>query len=68
MVNKLQVTLRVSSIGYEKSQGQTALALGLTKRGKTVLLPDNQSVRGMVFKIKHLLDVTEVEVAEEEVK
>jgi ribosomal protein L30/L7E len=27
--------------------------------GATVVLPANDSVRGMVFKIKHLLEVTE---------
>lgn len=56
----LKVTLTGSPIGYEKSQGLTAFALGLRKRGKTVVLPDNPSVRGMIFKIRHLLEVTEV--------
>jgi large subunit ribosomal protein L30 len=58
---KLQVTLKRSTIGQEGSQGATARALGLTHRGKTVVVPDNESVRGMVFKIKHLVDVTPVE-------
>ena len=57
---QLQVTLTGSPIGYEKSQGLTAFALGLRKRGKTVVVPDNPSVRGMVFKIRHLVEVTEI--------
>lgn len=57
----LKVTLARSPIGFEKSQGLTARAMGLTKRGRTVILADNDSVRGMVFKIKHLLVVSEVE-------
>jgi len=58
-MSDLQVTLVKSPIGFEKSQGLTARALGLTKVGKTVVLPDNESVRGMIFKIKHLLSVAE---------
>ena len=56
----LKVTLTGSPIGYEKSQGATAVALGLRKRGKTVIVPDNPSVRGMVFKIRHIVEVSEV--------
>lgn len=65
MANKLKITLRKSPIGYEKSQGLTAKALGLSKRGKTVTQPDNPSIRGMVFKINHLLEVEEVEETQE---
>ncbi|MDX1931268.1 MAG: 50S ribosomal protein L30 [Capsulimonadales bacterium] len=65
MANKLEITLARSPIGFERSQGLTARALGLTKRGMTVVRPDNDSVRGMVFKIRHLLQVKEIEVAEE---
>jgi large subunit ribosomal protein L30 len=57
---KIQITLSRSPIGYEKSQGLTARALGLTRRGQTVVQPDNESVRGMIFKIRHLLVVASV--------
>ena len=60
MATKLQITLSRSPVGYEKSQGGTARALGLTRRGRTVEQPDNASIRGMIFKIKHLLTVAEV--------
>lgn len=65
MPNQLEITLARSPIGFEKSQGLTARALGLTKRGMTVVRPDNQSVRGMAFKIRHLVVVKEVAVTEE---
>lgn len=68
MATKLQITLARSPIGYEKSQGLTARALGLSKRGKTVVQPDNSCIRGMIFKIRHLLEVAEVEVEEEATK
>ena len=54
----ITITLKRSWIGYEKSQGLTAKALGLNKTGAIVTRPDNESVRGMIFKIKHLVVVS----------
>lgn len=59
----LKVTLVKSPIGFEKSQGATARAMGLTRLGKTVELPDNESIQGMVFKIQHLVKVVQAEEA-----
>jgi large subunit ribosomal protein L30 len=59
----LKVTLVKSPIGFEKSQGATARAMGLTRLGKTVELPNNESVQGMVFKIQHLVKVEETQEA-----
>ncbi|MFO7321081.1 MAG: 50S ribosomal protein L30 [Chloroflexota bacterium] len=55
----LTVKLVRSPIGYEKSQGDTAKALGLRKLNATVTVPDTPSVRGQIFKIRHLVEVTE---------
>ena len=57
---QLKITLRRSPIGYEKSQGATARALGLRRQGATVTHPDNPAIRGMVFKISHLVEVENV--------
>lgn len=57
--NTVRVTLVKSPIGYEKSQGETARALGLRKLNTTVELQDSPSVRGMINKISHLLRVEE---------
>ena len=35
-------------------------ALGLKKLNKTVELPDNEAVRGMIWHVKHLVKVEEV--------
>jgi len=59
-MSQLKITLKRSPIGFEKSQGATARALGLTKRGRTVMQPDNEAIRGMVFKISHLVEVEPV--------
>ncbi len=48
-----------SQIGRPAVQGKTLRALGLGRIGKTNDLPDNPSVRGMIFKVKHLIEVTE---------
>ncbi|RYX80336.1 50S ribosomal protein L30 [bacterium] len=58
--SNIKVTLKKSTIGNPKDQGATAVALGLRKVGAVVVLPANDSVRGMVFKIKHLVTVEEL--------
>ena len=35
-------------------------ALGLKKTNSTVVKPDNAAIRGMIFKVKHLVKVEEV--------
>lgn len=57
---QLKVTLVKSAIGYEKSQGETAKALGLKKLHASVVVKDIPSVRGMINKISHLVAVEEV--------
>jgi large subunit ribosomal protein L30 len=55
----LKVTLVKSPIGYEKSQGETVKALGLRRMHATVTVKDIPSVRGMIFKVRHLVSVEE---------
>ena len=59
-MSKLRVTLRRSGIGRPKDQRRTLVGLGLTKREKTVELEDTPSIRGMVKKVIHLVEVEEV--------
>lgn len=56
----LRLTQVKSSIGYKKDQGATLKALGLGKIGRTVDQVDNPAVRGMIFKVKHLIKVEEI--------
>ncbi len=55
----LKIKLVKSPIGYAQDQKDTIKALGLRKIGQEVLRPDNAPVRGMVFKVKHLVSVEE---------
>ena len=56
----LKITLVKSTIGALKDQKATVIALGLKKTNSTVEQPDNASIRGMIFKVKHLVKVEEV--------
>ena len=56
----LQITLVKSTIGALKDQKATVAALGLKKLNSTTIKPDNAAVRGMIFKVKHLVRVEEV--------
>lgn len=57
----IKVTLVRSTIGRPKNQELTVRALGLRKLHQTVELPDTDSVRGMVMKVRHLVDVQDGE-------
>ena len=60
MAEKLKITLVKSPIGAIPKQRATVEALGLRKLIKTVELPDNDAVRGMVWHVKHLVKVEEI--------
>jgi len=55
----LKVTLVKSPIGYAQNQKDTVRSLGLKKVNKSVMLPDNPQVRGMIYKVRHMLLVEE---------
>lgn len=57
---KLKITWKKSAIGHAKDQKDTIAALGLRKLNQTVIKEDNPCIRGMVFKVKHLVEVEEV--------
>jgi large subunit ribosomal protein L30 len=59
-MNRLRITLRRSLIGHPKDQKETAGVLGLRRRNRTVVRPDNPAIRGMVKKLSHLVTVEEV--------
>lgn len=51
----LEVTLMKSFSGASESQLATITGLGLKKFGQKRLLKDTPEIRGMVFKVKHLV-------------
>lgn len=56
----LRITQVKSSIGYKEDQAKTLRSLGLGKIGRTVDQVDNDCVRGMIFKVKHLIKVEDI--------
>jgi large subunit ribosomal protein L30 len=56
---KLKVTLVRSPIGFNKTQGETVTGMGLRKIRHTVELPDTPETRGMILKVRHLVEVIE---------
>lgn len=53
------VTQTGSPIGRHKSQRATLIGLGLNKMHRTSTLEDTPSVRGMINKVHHLVNVDE---------
>ena len=57
---KLRVTQVRSAIGLKYDQKNTLRSMGIRRMNQTVELVDNPSVRGMIFKVKHLVKVEEI--------
>ncbi|CUX70999.1 MULTISPECIES: 50S ribosomal protein L30 [Clostridia] len=60
MADKLKITLVKSPIGAVPKHKATVEALGLKKLHKTVEMPDNNAVRGMIANVRHLVKVEEI--------
>jgi len=58
---RLRVTYRKSSIGYSERQKRTVQSLGLRRLGQHIDLDDTPTVRGMVFHVRHLVGVEEID-------
>jgi large subunit ribosomal protein L30 len=56
---RVKVTLVRSPIGFNKTQGDTVTSMGLRKIRHTVELPDTPETRGMILKVRHLVEVSE---------
>ena len=60
MADKLRITLVKSPIGAVPKQRATVEALGLKKLNKTVEMPNNEAVRGMVWHVRQLVKDEEI--------
>ena len=59
-VKQIKVTYTKSCIGRDGKQAKVLESLGLRKLNDTNILPDNEAVRGMIFKVKHLVCVENI--------
>jgi large subunit ribosomal protein L30 len=55
----LKVTLLRSTIGFNKTQAKTVQGMGLRRIRHSVELLDTPETRGMIHKVRHLVEVTE---------
>jgi len=60
LAGKIRITWKKSGIGYAADQKRTIRALGLRRLGQTVEHNDTRSIRGMITKVCHLVEVAEV--------
>lgn len=60
-MGRLRITWKRSAIGHKEDQKRTIRALGLRRLHQTVEHPDTRSLRGMVQKVRHLVEVVAVE-------
>ncbi len=54
----LIVTQKKSPIGRQSDQKRTLIGLGLNKIGRSKVLNDTPSIRGMINKVKHLVEIS----------
>jgi large subunit ribosomal protein L30 len=55
--NKVTITLRKSPIGFNRNQAAIVQGMGLRRIGHSVELLDNDATRGMILKVRHLVEV-----------
>ena len=55
----VKVTLLRSTIGFNETQFKTVQGMGLRRLHHTVELPDTPETRGMIHKVRHLVEVAE---------
>jgi large subunit ribosomal protein L30 len=58
-MSKIAITWKRSGIGYSRDQRRTIASLGLRRLHQTVVHDDTPSIKGMVAKVKHLVEVAE---------
>lgn len=58
---KVAITWKRSAIGYARNQRRIIESLGLRRLHHTVEHDDTPTIMGMVFKVRHLVEVKPVE-------
>lgn len=57
----IRITYFRSAIGFPQDQRDTVRSLGFHRLNQTVEKTDNPSVRGMIYKVRHLVRVEEAD-------
>ncbi len=59
MASKIRIRQFKSASGHRFDQGRTIRALGFRRLNQTVEHNDTPQIRGMIFKVRHLVKVEE---------
>ncbi len=68
MADTLKLKYFRSAVGRSWDQKATVKSLGFTKLHQTVERPDNPSIRGMVYKVRHLVRIENEDVPDDGMK
>ena len=60
----LRIILRKSKIGHPARQARVLAGLGLRRINESVIRADTPTIRGMIRKVVHLVDVQQVDSGE----
>jgi len=60
-MTRLKITWKKSSIGYHRRQREVVRSLGLRRLHQTVVHEDTPTIRGMLQKVSHLVEVVQEE-------
>jgi large subunit ribosomal protein L30 len=52
-----------SGIGHPETMRRTLASIGLRRHQQEIVVQDTPSIRGMLYKVRHLIEVTPVEEA-----
>lgn len=58
---KLKIVQTKSAIHRKEDQKRTIRALGIRKLNQVVVHEDTPQIRGMVYKVRHLVEIEELE-------
>ena len=58
---KITITWKKSAIGYPRDQRRTIASLGLKRLNHTVEHEDTPPIRGMIHKVRHLVEANNVQ-------
>jgi large subunit ribosomal protein L30 len=58
-MSELTITQLKSSNGADRRQRDTLRSIGLRRIGQSVTRPDSPQLRGMIHKVRHLVEVSE---------
>lgn len=61
MARRIRIRQIKSASGHPADQGRTVRALGIRRMQQEVEHDDTPQIRGMVFKVRHLVKVEEID-------